>query len=189
MSAFGMIESFFFLSLGVVFVLLILLVYHFKQRIATIEQKSDTMFDIVQDLAKELTGMKSLLVRPQYVSAVLDEEEYEDKEVEEEEESDEEESDEEESDEEEEESDEEVKVIELNSIDHNDDSVPDSDEVKVLKISAPLDVSPPAPVTDSNSIQVYKKMSVGTLRALVISKGLRSDTSKLGKGELLKLLS
>jgi hypothetical protein len=56
-----MIESFFFLSLGVVFVLLMLLVYHFKQRIATIEQKSDTMFDIVQNLAKELTAMKGRL--------------------------------------------------------------------------------------------------------------------------------
>jgi ribosomal protein L7/L12 len=61
MSAFGMIESFFFLSLGVVFVLLMLLVYHFKQRIATIEQKSDTMFDIVQNLAKELTALKGRL--------------------------------------------------------------------------------------------------------------------------------
>ena len=64
MSAFGMIESFLFLSLGIVFVLLVLLVYHFKQRITTIEQKSDTMFDIVQNLAKELTSVKCRLSVP-----------------------------------------------------------------------------------------------------------------------------
>jgi hypothetical protein len=52
-------ETFFFLSLGITFVLIFLIVYHFKQRITTVEHKSDTMFEIVQNLAKEVSIMKS----------------------------------------------------------------------------------------------------------------------------------
>jgi hypothetical protein len=36
--------------------------------------------------------------------------------------------------------------------------------------------------------EVYKKMSLSALKTLVISKGLCSDTSKLKKHDLLKLL-
>lgn len=53
------LETFFFLSLGIAFVLILLIVYHFKQQIAAIEQKSDTLFDIIQNLAKEITSLKS----------------------------------------------------------------------------------------------------------------------------------
>ena len=53
------LETFFFLSLGIAFVLILLIVYHFKQQIAAIEQKSDTLFDIIQNLAKELTSLKT----------------------------------------------------------------------------------------------------------------------------------
>jgi hypothetical protein len=53
------LETFFFLSLGIAFVLILLIVYHFKQQITSIEEKSDTLFDIIQNLAKELTVLKS----------------------------------------------------------------------------------------------------------------------------------
>ena len=59
MGAFNFIESFFLLSLGITFVLIVLLVYHFKQRLGSMEQKCDTMFDIVQNLVKELKVVKS----------------------------------------------------------------------------------------------------------------------------------
>ncbi len=59
MGAFNFIESFFLLSLGITFVLIVLLVYHFKQRVSSMEQKCDTMFDIVQNLVKELKAVKS----------------------------------------------------------------------------------------------------------------------------------
>ena len=59
MLPFSFMEIFFFLSLGITFVLILLIVYHFKQRITTMEHKSDTMFDIVQNLAKEISAMKS----------------------------------------------------------------------------------------------------------------------------------
>jgi hypothetical protein len=237
MSAFSMIESFFFLSLGIAFVLIILLVYHFKQRITTIEQKSDTMFDIVQNLAKELNSMKvqnmTKDLHPNYVNAILkgDEEDEEDdveEEEEEEEESDEEEDDVEEDDDEEEDEEEDdddveddveeeeeapakesVKIINISDLeqidqiqeniddsDSDSNSAPvelkddDSDKIKVLKMSTSVDiVSNSVPAPGDQSIHVYKKMTVGALKALVISKGLCSDASKLSKRELLLLLT
>jgi len=59
MTAFNFMETFFFLSLGITFVLLLLLVYHFKQRITKTEEKVDTLFDIIQSLAKETSDLRS----------------------------------------------------------------------------------------------------------------------------------
>lgn len=165
MSAFGMIESFFFLSLGVVFVLLMLLVYHFKQRIATIEQKSDTMFDIVQNLAKELTALKGRLgssvvgggVRPIDAEQHVYEDEDEDEDDDDDDEDDEDDDDDDESDDDEDE--ERVKVIDIGAltqidpIRENDDSLQsdsedespvvelnddESEKIKVLKVPQQL---------------------------------------------------
>lgn len=58
MLPFSFVEMFFFLSLGITFILILLIVYHFKQRITTMEHKCDTMFDIVQNLAKEVSDIK-----------------------------------------------------------------------------------------------------------------------------------
>jgi len=60
MSVFNFMETFFFISLGITFILILLLVYHFKQRLSTIEQKSDTMFDIINNMVKELTIVKTM---------------------------------------------------------------------------------------------------------------------------------
>ncbi len=218
MSAFGMIESFFFLSLGIVFILIVLLVYHFKQRITTIEQKSDTMFDIVQNLAKELTSIKSRLVVPNQVGAVLrnpveyerdyDEEEEDDDESDESDDNESDESD--ESDDNEEEYEDKVKVIELGELSSMDniqepssesDTEPepeqvmvelnerDADKIKVLKVSSSEPVEAPVIAVPDNNSEVFKKMPVGELRTLAISKGLCSDASKLNKVELVKMLS
>lgn len=51
-------ESFFFISLGITFLLIIMLVYHFKQRIIALEQKHDTMFEIVNNIVKQLRNMQ-----------------------------------------------------------------------------------------------------------------------------------
>jgi len=51
-------ETFFFISLGITFVLILLLVYHFKQRLSTLETKSDTMLDIVNNVVKEMGVIK-----------------------------------------------------------------------------------------------------------------------------------
>ena len=53
-------ETFFFISLGITFILILLLVYHFKQRLSTLEQKSDTMFDIINNVVKEMMVIKTM---------------------------------------------------------------------------------------------------------------------------------
>jgi hypothetical protein len=60
MGFFNFIETFFFFSLAISFILILLLVYHFKQRMTTLEQKSDTMVGIINDIAKELTYVKQV---------------------------------------------------------------------------------------------------------------------------------
>lgn len=62
MSVFNFMETFFFISLGITFVLILLLVYHFKQRLSAIEQKSDTMFDIINNVVQEITSVKTFVV-------------------------------------------------------------------------------------------------------------------------------
>jgi len=60
-------ETSFIISLGITFVLLLLLIYHFKQRLTVTESKQDTMFEIINNLAQELNNMKmgiSLMERP-----------------------------------------------------------------------------------------------------------------------------
>ena len=42
-------ETTFVISLGITFVLVLLLIYHFKQRLSIAENKQDTMFEIVNN--------------------------------------------------------------------------------------------------------------------------------------------
>ena len=58
MGLFNFIETFFFISLGITFMLILLLVYHFKQRLNTLEQKSNTMFEIINNIVSEITSIK-----------------------------------------------------------------------------------------------------------------------------------
>ena len=60
MGFFNFIETFFFLSLGITFVLILLLVYHFKQRLTTLENKCDTVFEIISNLVKEVSNVKQM---------------------------------------------------------------------------------------------------------------------------------
>ena len=64
---FSFMETSFVISLGITFVLLLLLIYHFKQRLSVAESKQDTMFEIINNLAQELNNIKmglSLMNRP-----------------------------------------------------------------------------------------------------------------------------
>ena len=63
MGVFNFIETFFFISLGITFVLILLLVYHFKQRLNAIEQKNGTMFDIINNIVQEITTMKKIFLQ------------------------------------------------------------------------------------------------------------------------------
>ena len=63
MGVFNFIETFFFISLGITFILILLLVYHFKQRLSAVEQKGDTMFDIMNNMVKEMGVIKTLVLQ------------------------------------------------------------------------------------------------------------------------------
>lgn len=56
------IDTFFFVSLGITFVLISFLVYHFKDRLTIIETKTDTMFQIVNNIVQELKNIKTMVV-------------------------------------------------------------------------------------------------------------------------------
>ena len=75
MGLFNYIDTFFFISLGITFVLILLLVFHFKQQITSLEQKNDTMFEIINNIVKELNFIKSgyLVNSSQYICQPLHE--------------------------------------------------------------------------------------------------------------------
>ena len=54
MVSFSFLETLFFLILGTTFVLILLLVYHFKKRISDIEFRFDKLFTMVKCLAEEI---------------------------------------------------------------------------------------------------------------------------------------
>lgn len=58
MGFFNYIENFFFISLGVLFILVLLLVYHFKQRMSSVEKKGDTMFELMSSMIHEIRWLK-----------------------------------------------------------------------------------------------------------------------------------
>ena len=74
MGLFNYIDTFFFISLGITFVLILLLVFHFKQRMAVLEEKTDTMFEIVNNVVKEIVSVKNMVyhVMPMHNTAYLD---------------------------------------------------------------------------------------------------------------------
>jgi hypothetical protein len=59
MAFFNFIETFFFLSLGITFVLILLLVYHFKERIGTVEKKSESLLEIINNMVKEMNNLRN----------------------------------------------------------------------------------------------------------------------------------
>ena len=52
------IESFFFISLAVTFVLLVALVYHFRQKFITIDQRVNNVIEIMNTVVKEMQNLK-----------------------------------------------------------------------------------------------------------------------------------
>ena len=55
------ISNFFFISLAITFILIVFLIYHYKQRIAGIEQKVETMFGLVSSVVKEMENIKGVI--------------------------------------------------------------------------------------------------------------------------------
>lgn len=243
MGLFSFIETFFFVSLGITFILILLLVYHFRQRFTTLEQKCDTMFELINNIVTELNTVRNVQhgFHPEEENIIFhpdstmprvhdverlnqfDEERSDDEsddegsddESSEEENSDDESGDEEISDEEsiqdlnDENS---VKIIllenadngllselpdEMNYISDNENEtnnvetlgLNEADQVVVEKLEIKhLEKIDSEPSHEEHSDDVYRKMTIQTLKALVITKGLCSDPSKMKKNELLKML-
>ena len=59
------IESFFLLSLGITFILIFLMVFHFKQRIEKLEKKNNSLSDLSNKIVKEITNLHSLYLHNQ----------------------------------------------------------------------------------------------------------------------------
>jgi hypothetical protein len=255
MAFFNFIETFFFISLGITFVLILLLVYHFKQRMTGLEQKCDTMFEIINDMVKEMNMLRlqNTVQTPSFFQPMrnfsphfdaseflnsrtnVSEENKVDNESEESSNvgnsSDEEEDDGDDKDEcddeddnevQEQDSNDDIKLINVNqetleeldvenlsSIDENQENNSESEEEDEHNDDEPVneEASFPEPILvekiepielESSETQessqkesekeVYKKMSLGALKALVISKGLCSDARTMRKPELLRLL-
>ena len=272
MGIFNYIDTFFFISLGITFVLILLLVFHFKQQIVSLDHKNDTMFEIINNIVKEITYLKSVVFShpPYHLNdhdeiINLTENHIQSKQIVENKilVSDEEQDDGDDETDVDNDSDDETDVDEDSDEDSVDDSIEDNDEeykdtndnndtVKVIniEIGENIEVSEDiAELSDNNdnddnnnddndnnndnelnkfeenqnitieetesiivekldtqdndldnnkendkekqieSIkEVYRKMTLIQLKALVISKGLTSDSSKMRKPELLKLL-
>ena len=58
MGLFNMLESFFFVTLGISCVLLMMLIYHFKQRINKLENNNRMMFDVINNMVQEMSMLK-----------------------------------------------------------------------------------------------------------------------------------
>lgn len=208
MVSFSFLETLFFLILGTTFVLILLLIYHFKKRLTDIEFRCDKLFTMMKCLAEEMQNQPKnnsgidndiypLNMSPEHITAfknvnlnvklpneidvydIIDNEEVDDEEGY----SDDHESGNEESDDEsgDEESDDE-------SGNEESDDESDSDEIKkdllsngdilVKKIEQPQ-------LSDSES---FKKMTVNELKNLAIQRDI-DVSNKMKKNDLIELLS
>jgi len=240
------------------------LVYHFRQRLDSLDQKQGTMFEIINNIIKEITMIKQAVsmnamnsipfrqpsvplfrasnldqikendpvdedsLRPSDETSETNSDGVDTDDDDEEEEVDEDEDDEDDdiviekipvSDSEEEAEEEDnglstVKVINLDinatfdvneipSLDEEqlnaeDELLVTEDEVVELSssdadpiiVSKQIEEVPSAhePAEKEDDMEVYRKMNLSSLKALLITKGLRSDVSKLKKQDILKIL-
>jgi len=251
MGFFNLVETFFFISLAITFVLIMMLVYHFKDRLTTLETKSETILEIINNLLKENTVLKTgyLQIIQSIQNSRIPQQEQQQPSynrilVSEDEDSDEDDEDEYEYEEDSEEPTEEpvIKQIqihggfntnihdiadidELDGIDNIDNldfertsNEVDNIEVDISEKESEVDNSEPEigveeiivtkleeiiddslrESSESNSIsennfiqpvEVYRKMEIGELRYIVIQKGLATDTKKMKKMDLIRLLT
>ena len=240
---------FFFASLAITFVLILFLVYHFRQKFTALEEKCDTMFEIINNIVKEMNNRAALeqiqhempenvIFTPNVnqmnmpselpklvVSESEEEESDEESDDESDDESEEEESDEDESDDEtdqavilpeelieEEQSIKIIQNVDLNDIDEDINPIEDnnlSNEVSDIEdpdIDEGLDEEAVSMIhvekleettlenndetSETPPMEVYRKMNISALKALIVEKGLHSnnDINKMKKAELLRLL-
>ena len=218
MSAFSFIETSFFISLGITFVLILLLVYHFKQRLSIAESKQDTMFEIINNLAQELSNVKGAVlsyvrpstpyphnaISPHDASLLSDNiraaRAAELNEVDEEEEDEEEEDDDDEDSNSDYDSDcdsnsehERILVSDEDDSNVNVETIVSNDADKLNIISSDdihIDASEiTLPIQSGEpSLPNYTKMNLGALKAFVVEKGWAVDATKMKKAQLIEII-
>ena len=208
MGVFNFMETSFIISLGITFVLILLLIYHFKQRLTLTESKQETMFEIINNLAQELNNVKGhvnqLFSRPStpypfnHIGSDVQFTHEDVGENEPEEESDDEDEDEDEriivSDDDE---DDDISVEELSDEEDDDDEDEDEDDEDNKNdntLMEEIDVSISENVElkeESESVKEtpnFSKMNLGSLKAYIVEKGLVEDASKMKKAQILTLI-
>jgi len=237
MGFFSLLETFFFISLAITFILIIMLVYHFKGRLVSIEDRYHTMFEIVNSLVKEMKNLRDTMIQTQALaqaqapppspidrspfggnasgfpaelfrlfqsgpgmfptSRANEEDDYE------------------EEDDDEEEGEYKKIVVSDTELDSEDGDEYDENNVKVISLAAepgqsislddleePVDIDfseeeeaiveepivEEAPEQTPNEIMDYRKLDVSYLKTMVLTRGLATDTKKMKKSELIRLL-
>ena len=216
MGLFSFMETSFFFTLGITFLLILLLVYHFKQRISNAESKQDTMFEIINNLVQEVSKTQQALShmnRPsspypvslysnfhteqveQNLPQINEEDkEEEDEEEEEEDVSDIDESDLEDSDDEmavESDTDDitagELSIHEMINCDSMTELLPNNE----TEITEEKEVSDERveeePLTELTQ-QDFTKMNLGGLKTYILEQGWVEDASKMKKAQILSLI-
>ena len=237
MGLFSLLETFFFISLAITFVLIIMLVYHFKGRLVSIEDRYHTMFDIVNSLVKEMKNLRDTMIQVQaqaqaqaqaqppqlerspfggnaptgfptelfrlfqsgpgmFPSSRVGENEQEEEDDEQEDnyrkivvsdtELDDEEYDEDEDDDDNENN---VRVISVDITEPNE-------SVSLAELEDPVDIDI-TPEDEEEELNIdetdeqpmdYRKLDVSYLKTMVLTRGLATDTKKMKKLDLIRLL-
>lgn len=201
MSVFNMMETFFFISLGITFVLILLLVYHFKQRIAATEQKTDTMFEIMNNVAEEMSGIKSTVIslinRPStpypisppmqldpsfsnYTHPIISEESI----MEGDDQSDSDSDSDYDSD-----SDDAKIIVSDDDNDEHDESSENHEHDESTENNDVIDINMESTCDIVSETVDYNKMTLPVLKALVVEKGILEDASKMKKAKLVELIA
>ena len=252
MGFFSLLETFFFISLAITFVLIIMLVYHFKGRLVSIEDRYHTIFEIVNSLVKEMKNLRDTMAQTQALAQAQsqapppspverspfggsasgfptelfrlfqsgpgmfpttrgnEEEEYE------------------EDDEEDEQDGYKKIVVSDTELDSEDEDDYDENNVKVISLATEsvsldeleesididmtpeeidmtpeeeiidIDITPEEDETNAEEEQPaveesteqmdYRKLDVSYLKTMVLTRGLATDTKKMKKSELIRLL-
>uniref|UniRef100_A0A6C0HJI1 Rho termination factor N-terminal domain-containing protein n=1 Tax=viral metagenome TaxID=1070528 RepID=A0A6C0HJI1_9ZZZZ len=211
---FQLVDCFFFISLGITFLLLFLMAFHFKTRISTLEKKNNALAEMCTTIVNKISQVKQMVVeqnsmmhppsnnilsniflRSQPTAAAVSEVIEISDESESGSESDSEDESEDERDNENE--NEEKREIEKEKVEEIQLQV---EEVEEITTEEPIHLETTLPDADLQSEvfsfaintnddkNSFKKMSVQMLKTLVISKGLCTDPSKMKKLDLLKML-
>lgn len=186
MGFFDFVENFFFISLGVLFILVLLLVYHFKTRMSSVEKKGETMYELISNMVVDIQGLKGYYSTsevpvvettvskstPEVPVVETAKEVYQ-----------------------------KIVVSEASASESESDS--DSDEesntepIELEDIQDIQEIQPvlemavsEAPVSEPKyRIEDLKKMNLAQLKAMAVQTGILSDTSKMKKHELVGLLT